>query len=210
MGSLPSTGSRAADYKDLAIQFPSDAIRDKVIKGSEPKSETVISFSADPTADPMEQEKVIAATTVLDTVLRDQLREDLGQTYTVSVSLSQELPQRGGGHIEVEFGAAPENIEGMTTRVFEALKTLQRDGPTAELTSKAREAAKRTYETALRQNGYWMGRLQSVHLLGRDPGEILTRPARIDAVTPAALQETFQKYFPLDRYTVVTLDPQAR
>ena len=209
VGSLPSTGQRASDYKDLAIQFPAAIIRDKVIKGSEPKSETVMSFFADPTADPVEQEKVIAATTVLDTVLRDQLREDLGQTYTVSAALSQELPQRGDGHIEVEFGAAPENIESMTNRVFEALKNLQRDGPSAELTSKAREAAKRTYETALRQNGYWMGRLQSVHLLGRDPGEILTRPARIDAVTPAALQETFQKYFPLDRYTIVTLDPEA-
>jgi zinc protease len=169
----------------------------------------VISFFADPPGDPLEQEKVIAATTVLDTVLRDELREDLGQTYTVSTGLAQELPQKGGGNIEVEFGAAPENIEGMTNRVFQAVRQLQQDGPSAELTSKAQEAARRTYETSLKQNGYWMGRLQSVLLLGRDPGEILTRPARIDAVTPAALQETFRTYFPLDRYTIVTLNPEA-
>ena len=59
----------------------------------------------------MEQEQIIAATTVLDIALRDILREELGQTYTVSVGLSQPLPQRGGGHIEVSFGAAPENID---------------------------------------------------------------------------------------------------
>ena len=55
----------------------------------------MISFFADPSIDPMEQEKIIAATTVLDIALRDILREDLGQTYTVSVGLSQALPQRG-------------------------------------------------------------------------------------------------------------------
>jgi predicted Zn-dependent peptidase len=32
---------------------------------------------------------------------------------------------------------------------------------------------------------------------------------RIDAVTPALLQEVFKKYFPLDRYTAVTLVPEA-
>jgi predicted Zn-dependent peptidase len=53
-----------------------------------------------------------------------------------------------------------------------------------------------------------MGRLQTIHMLGRDPAEILTRPARIDALTPAVLQDAFKKYFPLDRYTVVTLVPE--
>ncbi len=146
---------------------------------------------------------------MLDTVLRDQLREDLGQTYTVSVGLSQSLPQRGDGCVQVSFGAAPQNIDSMTDRVLQAVKRLQQEGPSADLTSKAKEAAKRGYETALRQNAYWLGRLQSVNLLGRDPQEILTRPARIDALSPAALQETFQKYFPLDRYTIVTLAPAS-
>jgi predicted Zn-dependent peptidase len=36
------------------------------------------------------------------------------------------------------------------------------------------------------------------------------RPERIDALTPPVLQDTFKKYFPLDRYTVVTLVPEAK
>ena len=39
-------------------------------------------------------------------------------------------------------------------------------------------------------------------MLGGNPADILTRNQRIDAVTPAAVQETFKKYLPLDRYTV--------
>jgi len=42
---------------------------------------------------------------VLDIALRDILREDLGQTYTVGVGLSQAAAASGGaGHIEVRFG----------------------------------------------------------------------------------------------------------
>jgi predicted Zn-dependent peptidase len=46
-------------------------------------------------------------------------------------------------------------------------------------------------------------------MLGRDPAEILTRTQRIDAITPQVLKDVFNKYFPADRSTVVTLVPSA-
>ena len=209
VGGLPSKTGAPPAFKDVGIHFPEAAQRDKVELGREPRSNVVVSFFADPSPDPVEIENVTAATTVLDIALRDILREDLGQTYTVSVGLSQALPQRGGGHIEVSFGAAPENVGAMTDRVFQEIRRLQQDGPSADLTNRAKESAKRNYETAMQQNGYWMGRLQSVHLFGRDPKEIMTRPARIDAVTPKTVQDAFRTYFPMERYTVVTLVPSA-
>jgi zinc protease len=207
-GTLPSTGKKTAEFKDIGVRFPAKVITDRVEKGREPQSRTVISFFADPSADPVDQERVGAATTVLEIALRDTLREELGQTYTVSVGLAQSLPQRGDGHTQVSFGAAPENINSMTERVIQEVRRLQDKGPSEDLTSRAKESARRTYETALRQNSYWMQRLRTVHMLGRDPGEILTRIERINAVTPAIVQEAFRKYFPLDRYTVVTLVPE--
>jgi zinc protease len=207
-GTLPSTGTRTAQFKDAGIRFPTSIVRAKIEKGREPRAQTVVSFFADPPFDPAEQEKISAASTVLETVLRDLLREELGQTYTVSVGLSQSPPQHGDGYIGVNFGAAPENIDAMTTRVIEEVKRLQADGPPADLVAKAKEAARRDYETALRQNGYWMRRLQTIHLLGGNPTDVITRNQRIEAVTPSAVQEVFRKYFPLDRYTVVTLVPE--
>jgi zinc protease len=123
------------------------------------------------------------------------------------VNLAQSLPQRGEGHIEVRFGAAPENLETMTARVTQEIKRLQQEGPSEDLTNRAKETARRSYDTALKQNDYWLGRLQSINMFGRDPKEILTRGERIDAVTPQALKEVFNKYFPADRSTVVTLVP---
>ena len=46
-------------------------------------------------------------------------------------------------------------------RVLAAVRKLQQDGPSADFTSKAKESARRGYEESLKQNNYWMGRLQS-------------------------------------------------
>ena len=207
VASLPSSGTRTSTFKDLAIRFPAGVERAVVERGQEPRSQTVVSFFADPAPDLSEQEGLVAATTVLETSLRDMLREALGQTYTVSVGVSQELPQRGGGHVAVSFGAAPENISAMTDRVLAEVRRLQQEGPSDELTVRAKESARRGYETALKQNGYWLRRLESAHLLGLDAADILTRNARIDAITPSSLRAIFGRYLPLDRYTVVTLMP---
>jgi len=207
VGTLPSTGQRSSQFRDVALRFPDASQRVTVEQGREPRGQTVISFFADPAADPVVQENISAATTVLDIALRDILREDLGQTYTVSVSLSQSLPQRGAGHIQVRFGAAPDNLEAMTGRVMQEIKRLQEEGPSEDLTNRAKESARRSWEIALKQNDYWLRRLQSIHMLGGDPTDILTRGTRIDAVTRQGLQEVFARYFPADRSTIVTLVP---
>ena len=208
VGSLPSTGRKASTFKSVGLCFPDSVKRERVEKGREPRSQTVISFFADPSPDPVEQENVVEAMTVLQTSLRDILREELGQTYNVSVGLSQPLPQRGAGHVEVSFGAAPDNIAAMTERVMKEIKRLQDEGPSADLTSRAKEGARRTFETAVKENGYWLRRLATVQLMGQNPADIVKRTERIDAVTPEAVRETFRRYFPMERYTAVTLVPQ--
>jgi zinc protease len=96
----------------------------------------------------------------------------------------------------------------MTARTLQEVARLQKEGPSQDLTTRAKETARRAYETAVKQNGFWLQRLQSANLLGRDPLLILTRLQRIEAVTPEILHETFKKYFPAERSTIVTLMPE--
>jgi zinc protease len=148
---------------------------------------------------------------VLEIALRDILREELGETYTVGVGLVQETFQRGGGHVVVTFTAAPENLQKMTDRVMQEVQRMQKDGPTEDLVNRARETALREHEEGMRQNGYWLSRLQAAKLLGRDPvAHVLERDDRIKAVTTANVKEMFVKYFPANRYTIVTLLPEPK
>jgi zinc protease len=208
VGSLPSTGEATSRFKDVGMTFPAAIERAGVEKGREPRAQTVVSFFADAPPDPQEQTRIDAATEVLEIALRDILREELGETYNVTAGLNQSLPQRGAGRISVSFGGAPENVDSMVERVLREVKRLQSEGPSADLTSRAQESARREHETALKQNGFWLGSLQSAKLMDRNPLSILDREKRIAGVTPAILQEIFRKYFPLERYTVVTLRPE--
>ena len=208
VGGLPSAGGAPSNFKDVGITFPTKAEKATVEKGREPKSETVINFFADPPGDdPMEMERTLAATDVLEIALRDILREELGQTYTVSVDLAQGLPQRGGGYIQVSFGAAPENIEKMSARVTQEVKRMQTEGPSEDLLNRAKETARRNYETQLKTNGYWLQRFEAVKIWGQEPAMIAHRVERINALTTASVREAFGKYFPADRTTVITLLP---
>jgi zinc protease len=210
VGSLPSTGKPASRFADLGITFPTSIERAVVEKGREPRAQTVLSFFADPPIEETEQTRVAAAADVIEIALRDILREEMGETYNVSAGLSQPLPQRGAGHISINFGASPENIDPMIDRTLQEVKRLQQEGPSQDLVTRAKETARREHETALKQNGFWLGRLQSAKLLGRDPVLILKREERIDALTAANIQAAFRTYFPTDRFTVVTLMPEKK
>ena len=211
VGSLPSKGEASSKPKDVGYRFPAAIEKATVEKGREPKASTRISFFADPPQDPSELTRLIAANEVLDIALRDILREELGETYTVSVDLQQEMFQRGGGHVTVEFTAAPQNLQKMTDRVLQEVQRMQKEGPSEDLTNRAKESAKREHETGMRQNGYWLSRLQGAKLLGLDPVKhFLEREKRIASVTPANVREMFVKYYPMDRYTIVTLLPEPK
>ena len=67
---------------------------------------------------------------------------------------------------------------------------------------------RRDLETNAKQNQYWLGSLQTVHMLGWDATGIARRLERTNALTVPMLHQAITKYFPLDRYVVVTLKPE--
>jgi zinc protease len=210
LGSLPSTGARDARTGDMRLDFPRAVVRETVIKGQEPRSQTVITFFADTGLEELETHRLQAATEVLEMRLRDILREQLGGTYSVGVSYSNTSPQPGYGVTSVQFGSAPENVASLTTAVMTEIDRLRREGPSAEDIRAVKEAEKNDLQTAIRQNGYWLNSLQAMHLLGRDPKRILQRSERADSLTQENVHAALRKYFPNDRRTEVTLMPELR
>ncbi len=55
VGSLPSTKTATSRFKDVGISFPPTIERARVEKGKEPKSQTVVSYFADPPIEENEQ-----------------------------------------------------------------------------------------------------------------------------------------------------------
>jgi zinc protease len=92
---------------------------------------------------------------------------------------------------------------------MQEVQRMQKNGPSEDLVNRAKETAMREHETGMRQNGYWLSRLQAAKLLDRDPVDhMLGRANRIESVNRQNVQEMFVEYFPTSRYTIVTLQPE--
>ena len=209
LASLPSTGPRRTTYRDMGLAFPTGVQTAAVSKGKEPASQTVMAFFADTGLNEVEMHRARAAANLVSIRLRDILREQLGGTYGVNVSYGNTAPQKGYGAMNVAFGSAPDRVDALQKAVVEEVTRLRNEGPSADDLQKVQEMERRDLETSSRQNQYWLGSLQTVHMLGWDPASIARRAERTNTLTVPLLHETIRKYFPLDRYAVVTLKPEA-
>jgi zinc protease len=205
---LPSTGKRTAVARDVGIRFPPAVVKEEVKKGKEPASQTVLTFFADPGFDEYEMHRTRAAASVLNMRLREILREELGGTYGVGVGFSNTPPVKGYGTMTIQFGSSPENVDKLVAATLKEIERLKAEGPSTDDVSKVKELERRDLETNAKQNSYWLGSLQTVHLFGWDPAGIARRSERTEKLTPEIIKTMFEKYFPMDRYTLVTLKPE--
>jgi zinc protease len=208
VATLPSTGKRSSAARDVGIRFPTAVVKEEVKKGKEPASQTVLTFFADPGFDEYELHRTRATASVLNIRLREILREELGGTYGVSVSFGNTAPIKGYGTMTVQFGSSPENVDKLVAATLKEIERLKAEGPSMDDVNKVKELERRDLETNAKQNSYWLGSLQTVHLFGWDPVGIIRRPERTEKLTPEIIKAMFQKYFPMDRYTLVTLKPE--
>ena len=208
IASLPSTGKKTSAARDIGVKFPTATIKDEVKKGKEPASQTVMSFFADPGFDEMEMHRARAAAAVLNIRLREILREELGGTYGVSVGFANTPPIKGYGYMQIQFKSSPDNVDKLVDAALKEIERLKAEGPSADDVSKVKELERRDLETNAKQNSYWLGSMQTVHLYGWDPAGIARRDQRTERLTQENIKAMFQKYFPVDRYTLVTLKPE--
>ncbi len=209
LGSLPSRPGPRSTYADPGLRFPDGVIERTVNAGTEPKSQTLVTWPAITGLDELEMFTLNRADDILETRLREQLREAMSGTYSVGVSHSSLAPYPGYAVTSISFGSAPESADTLTAKIFEEIARFKRDGPTAEEVAKVKEIQIRELETSLEQNRYWLSSFTSVDALGWDPRRILARRERIEGITAERLRETFARYYSDDNHTVIRLMPET-
>ena len=206
LGALPNLG-RVETWRDVGIDPPAGVLEKTVRKGLEPQSQTRIVFAGDAEYSRPEEMAISALADVLDIRLRELLREDLGGTYGVGVSGSLSDRPDQEYSVRISFGSAPERAEELAAVVFEEIDRIQQFGPDAETVEKVRETQRRTKETQLQQNRYWLGRLLRMDQLGMDYSYVTTYQF-IEGWTADQVQDAALRYLRDDRYVKVTLLPE--
>ena len=220
LGGLPST-NRVETWRDLGERPPRGVIEEIVRKGLEPQSQTRLFFTGSIDYGDRSQRLGIAVmTSVLETRLREVLREELGGTYSVSVGSSFSWRPAGQYRLSISFGSDPERADELLAAVYEEVDRLKNSPPDEAEVNDVLEAQRRAWETNQESNSWWLSVLDGRYryLLdqsdGRYPsGDVLletlpTYGADLDALTPPRIQELARRYFDQDNRVRVTLLPE--
>jgi zinc protease len=209
LASLPATG-RKETWKDLGMRRPGGVVEKTVTKGMEPQAQVAIVFSGPYEYDPVHRVAMRALGSVLDTRLREVVREELGGTYGVSASPSYAKVPIPRYDFTVSFGCAPQRTEELTRAVFKEIAALQADGPTEKQVNDAREAFMRDLETSMKDNSYLVSQISLRYQYGEDVKSLFSIADYYKQLTPAVIQDAARAYLQKDRFVRVTLLPEAK
>ena len=208
LGALPAHG-RVDRPRDIVIAPPTGVVTRTVVRGAEPKSRTALVFTGPARFDRQTRYVLSSLADVMEIELRESLREELGGTYSVDVSAGLDRDPRPQYSLSIDFGSAPERADELTRAVFAVIDSLRRTGPAATDVAKVAEAQRRDRETAIKQNGYWLGQLAGSDRYGWDPRQILTGETLINSLSAPMLRDAARKYLRTDNYVRVTLVPET-
>ena len=209
LGTLPAQ-EREETWRDVLQELPTGIIDEAVYQGQDEQSIVQLVYNGPIDATPENRVLFRVLEGVLDAIIRDELREELGGTYSPSVFSSvRKLPDEIY-LFGVSFGSDPERVDELKEAVFAKISELQNDGVSAERVDAVKEQIFRTREEQFEDNNFWAAVLEFyVENPDEEMLDILTYNNRVDAVTPEALQQAAVEYLLDDRYVQITLFPEA-
>lgn len=208
LGGLPNLG-RVENWVDHGVDPPAGVIEKVVHKGIEPQSRTTIVFAGDAEYSREEWTAINAMGEILQIRLRELLREDLGGTYGVGVSGSISYRPDEEYAVSIQFGSDPERAEELAAVVFEEIERLKAEGPDAETVDKVRETQRRSKETSLEQNGYWLNQLSAFESVGIDI-RMIPSYHWVEGWTAEQVHQAAMRYLRTDQYMKFVLLPENK
>ena len=206
LASLPA-GEQGETWRDLGIRRPDGVVEFKVEKGLEPKAQVTLIFSGEAEWTREGQHQLSSLARALQIRLREILREDLGATYGASVNGGIAWRPFESYTFSIRFGCDPEEVDSLVKTVFEEIQSLQKKGVQSTYVARIQENQRRQRELSLKENGFWLGGLQSYYARGLDPRLLLEFDDLITGVTSESLQQAARRYLNSERYVLGVLSP---
>ena len=209
LGALPSI-DRKESWRDVGIDPPKGVIKETVHKGIEPQSQVSIVFSGPFQYDQDHRNAIRGACQVLQTRLRNTLREDLGGTYSVGARASYDKIPDSEYSISISFGTDPERVEELIKVVFKEIEKLKIEGVKPEEANDVRKALYRNFETGIKSNSWLLAQLNYKYQQGEDPRALFDWEKSTERITPEVLQKAAKIYFNMKNYVQLILLPEKK
>ena len=105
---------------------------------------------------------------ILDIVYTEKVREDEGGTYGVSSNGSISRYPENQTIVQIVYDTDPAKMEHLNTIIHKELKDLAVNGPREADFKKVKEFMNKKYSENVKQNGYWLGTLNTYYFYGEN------------------------------------------
>jgi zinc protease len=207
LGALPSI-NRKEKGKDVGVKYGVNGGVKDIKKGLAPQANVYIGFMQEGNFTQEQRHRLQSMSSVLNIMVRENLREEKGGVYSPRVSASVQTEPRGLADMFVFFQCAPEDVDELVKAVKEEIKDLQTNGPSEENFNKIRETQRRTRESNLEKNRFWMNTLTEYYSENKDLKEIKAYENLIETITKEDIQKAANQYLDLDKAIIVTVKPE--
>jgi zinc protease len=207
LANLPSI-NRDEQWRDVGIRTPEGIIEKEVQKGLEPKSRVQIHFSGPFDWSPQNDFELDAMAAVLRIKLREVLREDMGGTYGVGVSaFSSRIPDQEY-RVIISFGCDPERVDELIRAVWTQVDSI-RSVPVDDIyMTKIKEIQRRAREKDLKENSFWINKLENIYFYDEDPHSLYAFDQRVDDLSKEEVRSAAEKYLTEDNVATFVLYPE--
>jgi zinc protease len=207
LASLPSL-DRQETWKDVGIRPPQGVVTKTIKKGVEPQSQAAIVFTGPFEYTQANRNAIRAMGLVLQTRLRNKIREDLGGTYNIMASPSYDKIPEPAYSVGINFGTDPERVEELISVIFQEIETFKREGATTDELRDAKQAMYRDYETGIKQNRWLLTQLYYRYLEGEDLESLFDYLKSLENLTVEVIHEAAKTYLNMENYVQITLFPE--
>ncbi len=146
---------------------------------------------------------------ILDVLLREELRENLGGIYSVSVSPSFYLTPESYT-LTIQFQCDPDRLEELQQATTDIIQTLQTEGVSEDKVDAVKAINTRNWETRLETNGFWRSQIKRSVEHGQDLDDLIRGyDHRNAALSAKSVQEAAARYLDFDQYVRVRLMPES-
>jgi zinc protease len=208
-GGLPKV-TREETWKNLGINPPSGVVDKTVYKGQDEKTMVMINFHGDMDYTVNDRLELDAIASVLSTKLLEEIREKKSGVYTIGAYPSANRIPEEEYSVSVFFSCDPNRIDELTEAIFAEIEKLQENGPSEVDMNKVIQKQSRALETDLKENRFWLNKLEEIENGTMKSKDVLKYQKYIDKLNAKKLQKAAVNYFDMDNYVRVILKPEQK
>ena len=207
LGSLPSTPIEAK-YKDNGARPVKGVVNANIKRGKEQQSFVTVMFSGETEYNRDENLALRALLEALNIKVTEKLREEMGGIYGGGFYGSIERRPYTHYSIAASIPCGPENVQKLTTALFDLVKDAQTKGVDQKDLDKVKETWKKQYQTQIQSNDFWLSSLSNAWINRDNPEIVLDYEKRVNALTTEDLKKAANKFLNMSNYVKVVLYPE--